>query len=274
MLFSATPQVGAWGYAWFVEVNTGGSFSPSPALALLTGITTASYFVYSGQTQGTQAANFAGSNGYAGFATDLSTNALDYDGLLTIANNANYTISLPTFTYPSGAGVTPLAGGADLHGAGLTNAGMVGRITEIDNVLFSIQQAALSGPTKIYLSTDQVQGFTQAFMVGATGSTAVNFFFPDGGPGQDGSGIFVNGRIARYHNIYGLPGGEFVDVIQHLPTCPRARSCSMSTNCRRLTRTRGWARRAESSCGATLTASNSRDTRNIPSVCFPKRCLQ
>ncbi len=220
VLFHCTPQAGAWGYAWFVEVNTSGSFTANPALALLTGITNASYFIYTGQTQGTQTAAYAGSNGYAGFSTDLSTNALDMDGLLTIASNSNYTTGLSTFTYPAGSTQTALTGGVDLHGAGLTNNGVVGSITEIDNVLFSIQQAALTGPTKIYLSSDLVPVFRSAFMVGATGSTAINYFFANGGPEADGSGITVNGRIAKYHNIFGLPGGEFVDVIQH-PYLPK-----------------------------------------------------
>ena len=215
VLFSCTPQNGAWGYAWFVEVNTSGTFAPSPALAKLTGITSASYFVYSGQAQGTQTAAYPGSGGYAGFATDLSTNALDYDGLLTIASNSNYTTGLPVANIVAKSGQTSLSGRLDLHGAGLTNGEQVGSITEIDTVLFAIQQAALTGPTKIYLSTDQVAAFRSAFMVGATGSTAINYFFPDGGPKGDGSGIEVNGRIAKYHNIFGLPGGEFVDVIQH-----------------------------------------------------------
>jgi hypothetical protein len=215
VLFSCTPAPGAWGYAWFVQVNTTTTFTPAKASAFLAGITPASYFVYYGQTVGTQTAAYAGAGGYAGFATDLSTNALDYDGLLTIAANVNYTTGLPVATFPATSSQTSLAGGADLHGAGLTNGGQVGSITEIDSVLFAIQQAALTGPTKIYLSTDQVKAFRSAFMVGATGSTAINYFFPDGGPKGDGSGIEVNGRIAKYHNIFGLPGGEFVDVIQH-----------------------------------------------------------
>lgn len=220
ILFSATPQAGAWGYAWFIETNTTESFTVNPALALLTAITPASWFLYTGQAQGTQTAAYNGAGGYAGFSTDLSTNELDYDGLLTIAANSNYTTGLPTFTYPAGTGQTALPGGVDLHGAGLTNGGLVGSITEIDNVLFAIQQAALTGPTKIYLSTDQVPAFRSAFMVGATGSTAINYFFPNGGPNSDGSGLTVNGHIAQYHNIFGLPGGEFIDVIQH-PYLPK-----------------------------------------------------
>ena len=215
VLFHAAPQAGAWGYAWFVEVNTGSSFSPSAASAVLMGITAGSSFVYNGQTPGTQTAAYAGSGGYAGFASDLSTNALDMDGMLTIAANSAYTSGLPVATFNLNSSGSSLAGGWDNHGAGLTNGGLVGSITEIDSILFQIQQAALTGPTKIYLSTDQVPAFRSAFMVGASTSTALNYFFPDGGPQGDGSGISVNGRIAKYHNIFGLPGGEFVDVIQH-----------------------------------------------------------
>jgi hypothetical protein len=213
--FSSTPKVGAWGYAWFIEINASSSFSPSPSLALLSGITSASYFNYYGQAQGTQTAAYAGSGGYAGFATDLSTNALDMDGLLTIASNSNYTTGLPTFTYPGNATQTVLAGGVDLHGAGLTNGGLVGSITEIDNVLYAIQQVALTSPTRIYLSTDMIACFRSAFMVGATGSTALNFFFPSGGPKEDGSGISVNQHVAQYQNIFALAGGQFIDIIQH-----------------------------------------------------------
>jgi hypothetical protein len=217
VLFYATPKAGAWGYAWFVEVNASSSFTPAAASAKLTGITIGqSYFVYTGQTQGTQTAAYAGSGGYAGFATDLSTNALDMDGLLTIASNSAYMTGLPVPTFTLNSWGTALGtNGWDNHGAGLTNGGLVGSITEIDTVLFQIQQAALTGPTKIYLSSDQVPAFRSAFMVGSSSSTAVNYFFPNGGPNTDGSGIAVNGRVAQYHNIFGLPGGEFVDVIQH-----------------------------------------------------------
>ena len=213
--FSCTPQAGVWGYAWFAEINTTTTFTPSPASALLSAITSGSSLNYYGQTQGTQTAAYAGAGGYAGFATDLSTNALDMDGLLTIASNSSYSTGLPTATFNINSFGTALSGGWDNHGAGLTNGGQVGSITEIDAILFQIQQAALTGPTRIYLSTDQVPAFRSAFMVGATGSTALNYFFPNGGPMADGSGIAINGHIAKYHNIFGLPGGEFVDVIQH-----------------------------------------------------------
>ena len=213
--FSCTPQAGAWGYAWFVQINTSTTFSPAAPSAKLSGITTGSSFNYYGQTQGTQTAAYTGTGGYHGFDYDLSTNALDMDGLLTITANVNYTTGLPVATFNVNSFGTALPGGWDNHGAGLTNGGLVGSIKEIDAILFQIQQAALTGPTKIYLSTDQVPAFRNAFMVGATGSTAINYFFPDGGPKGDGSGIEVNGRIAKYHNIYGLPGGEFIDVIQH-----------------------------------------------------------
>jgi hypothetical protein len=215
VLAYCTPQAGAWGYAWFVQVSSSSGVTATPSSAKLSGITTSSAFIYSGQTQGAQTAAYAGTGGYAGFATDLSTNQLDMDGMLTIAANSNYTTGLPVATFNLNSFGSALPGGWDNHGAGLTNGGLVGSIKEIDSILFQIQQAALTGPTKIYLSTDQVPAFRSAFMVGASSSTALNYFFPGGGPEADGSGIQVNGRIAKYHNIYGLPGGEFVDVIQH-----------------------------------------------------------
>lgn len=211
--FSSTPQAGAWGYAWFIQVNTTTTFTANPALAKLAGFTSNSTFNYYGQTVGTQTAAYAGSGGYAGFATDLSTNALDMDGLLTIASNSNYTTGLPTFTYPASVTQTALAGGVDLHGAGLTNGGLVGSIVEIDTILYSIQQAALTSPTRIYISTDQVAAFRAAFLVGATGSAQANFFFPNGG--RDVADIAINNYIAQYDNVYGLGGNHMVDVIQH-----------------------------------------------------------
>lgn len=205
--FSVVPKAGEWGYAWYVQ-KSGSSFTPAPGSAVLTGITVGiSAFTYTGQTQGTQAANATGTG------NDYSTNALDMDGILTIASNSNYSTGLATWSYPSSSSVTVLNGGVDLHGAGLTNGGMVGSITEIDNVLFAIQQSTLTSPTKIYLSTDQVNGFTKAFMVGSTGSTAINFFFPNGG--QGGGGLAVETHIAKYHNRFALSGGAFVDVIHH-----------------------------------------------------------
>ena len=215
--FSCTPQAGAWGYAWFVEINTSTTFTPAAASAKLTAITVGNSWVnIYGQTQGTQTAAYAGSGGYAGFATDLSTNALDMDGLLTIASNTAYMTGLPVPTFNLNSfGTAVGSNGWNNHGAGLTNGGLVGSITEIDSVLFQIQQAALTGPTKIYLSSDQVPAFRSAFRVGSSSSTAINYFFPQGGGNTDGSGISLNGRVAQYHNIFGLPGGEFVDVIQH-----------------------------------------------------------
>ena len=211
--FSCTPQNGVWGYAWFVQINTTTTFTPAKASALLSGFTSGSSFNYYGQTQGTQTAAYAGAGGYAGFASDLSTNALDMDGLLTIASNSNYTTGLPTFTYPANSTQTALAGGVDLHGAGLTNGGLVGSITEIDTVLYSIQQAALTSPTRIYLSTDQVAAFRSAYLVGATGAPQANFFFPNGG--RDTADIAINNYIAQYDNVFALGGNHMIDVIQH-----------------------------------------------------------
>lgn len=213
--FSSTPQAGAWGYAWFIEINTSSTFSPAPTSAKLSGITPSSTFNYYGQTQGTQTAAFAGFGGYAGFASDLSTNALDMDGLLTIASNSTYTTGLPTWTYPASGSQTALAGGVDLHGAGLTNGGIVGSINEVDLVLYSIQQAALTSPTRLYISTDQVDGFTKAFMEGSTTGSTINFFKDMGSAG----GVEVEAIVTRYFNRYALGSGQWVDVIQH-PSLP------------------------------------------------------
>jgi hypothetical protein len=169
-----------------------------------------------GQTQGTQTAAFSGLNGYAGFATDLSTNTLDMDGLLTIAANSTYSTGLPTATFSLNTFGTALPGGWDNHGAGLTNGGMVGAIAEIDGVLLGIQQAALTSPTKLYISTDQVNGFTQAFMEGSTTGSTINFFKEMGTAG----GPEVENIITRYFNRFALGSGAWIDVIQHpsLPT--------------------------------------------------------
>ena len=220
ILFQVAPTAGAWGYAWFVEVNTTISFSPSAASAKLTATNAAGQFyssapafVYYGQSQGTQTAAYTGTGGYHGFNYDNSTNALDTDGILTIASNSNYTTNLPTGSYPAGTGVTVLPGGADLHGAGLTNGGSVGTITEIDRLLYAVQSATLTSPTAIFLSTDLVNVFRSAFLVGATGSPQANFFFPNGAKGEDG--IAINTHIADYCNVFALNGQAFIPVMQH-----------------------------------------------------------
>ena len=220
ILFEVTPKAGAWGYAWFVETNTSTTFSPSPASAVLMAtnaagqfFSSASAFIYNGQTPGTQTAAYAGTGGYHGFSYDNSTNALDTDGILTIASNSNYTTNLPTASYPAKTGVTVLPGGADLHGAGLTNGGSVGTITEIDNLLYAIQNGTLTSPTAIFLSTDLVSVFRSAFLVGATGSPQANFFFPNGARAEDG--ISVNTHIADYCNVFALNGQAFIPVMQH-----------------------------------------------------------
>jgi hypothetical protein len=215
--FSCTPQAGAWGYAWFVEINTSSTFTPNPALAKLTAIVAGNAWmnIY-GQTQGTQTAAYSGSGGYAGFASDLSTNSLDMDGLLTITSNTNYSQGLPTPTVNINSFGTAVTSNVwNNHGAGLTNNGMPGTVKEFDGILFAIQQAALTGPTTIYLSTDQVGPFRSAMLVGATTGAASVYFFPDGGPTTDGSGLSMNTLVARYHNVFGLPGGMFIDVKQH-----------------------------------------------------------
>src|SRR5208337_4490700 len=95
------------------------------------------------------------------------------------------------------------------------NNGVPGTIAEFDGILFAMQLAALTGPTTIYLSTDQVGPFRSAMLVGATTGAASVYFFPDGGPTTDGSGLSMNTLVARYHNVFGLPGGMFIDVKQH-----------------------------------------------------------
>ncbi len=216
VLFTVVPKPGEWGYAWFVQKAAGSITTPNPALAYLTSITTLPYFIYAGQTQGAQTAAYAGSGGYAGFATDLSTNVLDMDGLLTISANANYSTGLPVPSVSINSFGTAVASNVwNNHGAGLTNNGMPGTVKEFDAILFAIQQAALTGPTTIYLSSDQVGAFRTAMLVGATTGAASVYFFPEGGPATDGSGLSMNTLVARYHNVFGLPGGMFIDVKQH-----------------------------------------------------------
>ena len=55
---------------------------------------------------------------------------------------------------------------------------MPGTVKEFDGILFAIQQAALTGPTTIYLSTDQVGPFRSAMLVGATTGAASRLLLP------------------------------------------------------------------------------------------------
>jgi hypothetical protein len=195
VLGHVAPMAGAYAYAWFAQTSAS-TFTAAAASATLVAVTSASAFVYYGQNAGTSTQTASV------FSADWSTNVLDADGLLTVASNTNYTSGwAPYNAYTS-----------DLHGAGFTNAGTPGAITEIDLCLAQFAQMQ-STPTAIYLSTDVVPSFRNAFIKGATGSPNLLFFAAAGTAQND---LSLNTAVAAYRNIFALPGDQqFIPIYQH-----------------------------------------------------------
>jgi hypothetical protein len=193
LLAKVTEEAGAFAYAWFAQDGGTSTFTPAAASATLVGITAEPAFVYYGQgSAGTQTAS--------ALSADWSTNALDEDGIFTIASNTNYTSGLPQPAYVK-----------DLHGAGLTNGGAVGVVTELQSALYQLA-LLLVAPTAIYLSTDMVDSFTQAFMVGATTSPQLNFFAPVG----RSKALSIPNGVADYFDRFAVGSDNpYVPVIHH-----------------------------------------------------------
>ena len=186
-----------------MEINTSSDVHPAPRRARSSPAITVgnSWVNIYGQTQGTQTAAYAGSGGYAGFATDLSTNALDMDGLLTIASNTAYMTGLPVPTFYLNTFGTAVGSNGLEQPRRRPHQRRPGRARSRSSTrsCFQIQQAALTGPTKIYLSSDQVPAFRSAFMVGSSDRRRRSiYFFPHGGGNSRWvGGSQLNGRWWR-----------------------------------------------------------------------------
>ncbi len=175
---------GALGYAWFWG-STGSE--------VLGAITTINSIAISATAAGTQTT--------ASLTTDYSTNALVFDGLLTIALKAGsgaYVAQQPTGT---GAAGTPLtADGA-------------GGVVEIDAALKSMWDNFRLSPDTIWVNSQEALNVSKKILAGAANS-AQQFVF---NAAQDA----INGgvMVRSYLNRFSMSGGSTLDIRVH-PNLP------------------------------------------------------
>lgn len=173
---TTTAIPGAFGYAWFLGATAG-----TERLNQITGQPKAVL----------QKLNSTGQLATAGFASDLSTNALVYDGLLTqIQKPASGAYSV------------------DLAGATMTSNGSgFGGIAEIDTALLSFYNTHRLIPTHIFMNgTDQVNAAHKIL----NGNTNLAPFFMGGSQGDIGAGA----QFTRYRNPVGY-GNQVLEVVAH-----------------------------------------------------------
>lgn len=144
------PMKGAFGYAWYVDVET--SNTGTLANAKLAGITQFPFCYISGTPTGTQVGTAAG------LSVDNSAQPLDFDGLLA------YSASTAGATY------------TDLYGASLTSQ-KNGRVTEIETILQSIWTQYQAGVDEIWGSVDAIEALDAAVRYSGTQASAMQMFF-------------------------------------------------------------------------------------------------
>lgn len=184
---TVTPVRGAAGYAWYV--GTAGSEK-------LEKITTLNSTTFNAPLLGTgQAAS-------ALAATDNSTNALAFDGLMTWALN-------PT----SGAYYNALPTGTAGTGTTLTSTGK-GSVAEIDAMLKSMWDNYRLSPTVIWVNSQQQQDITTKVL---NGSSAPLLRYSQNG--SEPFAIVANGVVEYYFNPFAMDGGRKIPILIH-PNLP------------------------------------------------------
>lgn len=177
---TVAPVAGAFAYAWYMGNNA------SPGTERLAAITTINSVVLTVLPTVTQLAS-AVPNG----ASDNSTNALVYDGILT-------QISTPA----SGSYIKIMATGTAGTGTPLTSGGD-GGVTEIDVALQSFWDNWRLSPECIWVSADVQRSLRKLIMT--AGSTAAQRFNFAVGP----DGKIMGGSMAlSYLNPFGMPAGQ------------------------------------------------------------------
>jgi hypothetical protein len=168
---------GAIGYAWYL-----GSTAGTERLVAITGYPAVTI----------TALNSTGQLATAAPTTDVSTNALNYDGILT-----------QILTPGSGAYVQ------DLAGAPFTTAGAgSGQVTEINNALYSFYNNFRLVPTDIFMNiVDQVA----VAAIVLNGNTNMAPFFMGG---SSEGGLQASTVLKRYVNPIGF-GNPFLEVHTH-----------------------------------------------------------
>jgi hypothetical protein len=165
---TVTPVNGAVGYAWFAG---------SAGSEKLVGVTSINSFVITASAaSGAQAASSLA-------ASDNSTCALDFDGLLTQAfkpgSNA-YVYTMPTGTAGTGTGLTS-------DGAG--------GIVEFEQAFVNFYNRYRLSPTVIYVSTQELVNITKK-IVGNSGAPLLRLTTDATNPGNLQAGV----RVAEYLN--------------------------------------------------------------------------
>lgn len=165
------PVKGAYGYAWYVDVET--SNTGSLANAKLAGITSCPFCFVSGTPTGTQTPVSPN------FSNDNSFNTLDFDGFLTYAAN------------------TTGAYYVDLYGASLTSQ-KNGRVTEIETLLQYIWQNYQTTVDEIWGDAYAVATLDQAIRWSGTNTSSFNFWYQRDGQNNILGGYVVSAYQSRY----------------------------------------------------------------------------
>lgn len=165
------PVLGAFGYAWFVDVES--SSTGSLGAAKFGGITTTPFVFVSGTPTGTQTATASN------LSTDNSYNSLDFDGLLTYAAN------------------TPGAYWKDLYGGSLTSQ-KNGRVTELETLLEFIWQNYQTTVDEIWGDATAVNCLDQAVRWSGSNSSAMQFWYQRDGQNNLLGGFVVSSYQSRY----------------------------------------------------------------------------
>jgi len=197
------PVRGAFAYAWFVGAS--GS-------ELLHSITTINSQLFTANSTGTQ-------NASAHPASDQSTNALVYDGLLTqligtSALTSYSTVGSTCTLYRSTAGsiVGIMANGTLGTGTPLTADGK-GGIVEIDATLKAMWDTARLTPQIMFISSQEAQNIQQKILAGSS-NPAFRFNLT-----ADQSGLVGGMATSGYLNKFATGGPALIEIQIH-PFCP------------------------------------------------------
>lgn len=190
---TVTAVAGAMGYAWFWNVSTGN--------AVLGAITTINSVLITANV-GTGVAVSPGVVNFAALtATSFSTNALDFDGLLTFASNA-------TLNSYQGVQATGTAG----TGTPLTSDG-AGGIVEIDTALKSFWDNYRLSPDCIWVSAQEQKNISAKVLSGSA-TAAQRFVF------NADQGMVAGGTMVRsYLNKFSMDGAKEIPIRIH-PNMP------------------------------------------------------
>ena len=183
--WKVTSVPGAVAYAWFVG-TTG-----TAATSYLEAITTTNVWLQTANAVGS--ANQAGN--FTGAGSDRSTNALDYDGFISlIIQGGGYQKSL--------------------DGATLTSDNS-GGIVEIDAVLQALWDTRRTGPTGIMVNSQQANDIYKKVMAGgSSGSFRLVAGAADGRQGISGGSI-----VREYVNKFGMGNKKVIPIEIH-PNMP------------------------------------------------------